>query len=234
MPGQSPVRVFGHVERLWLGDWIAALGDAKQSIDRVVLFVVGGACSTGDHARAFQIGEPISDDVESDVGPELFRMANDRTIRDLGRIVVWPDDHPRVVLAALLRHELEHSCQFQTHGNGMGDRFDDALRSIAPAGVARGSGVLYQHIPMERDANAAASRFVRTRFGRDAVEPLVEREYPLLVAAARPVLTTIPKRMNEFVESVGPALAARYVAHVDAGGEPLHFRIAPASDQSDL
>lgn len=234
MPGQSQVRVFGHVEGLWLDDWIAALADAKQPIDRVALFVVGGASSTGDRARAFQIGEPIANDVESDVGPELFTIANDRATHDLGRIIVWLDDHPRVVLAALLRHELEHCCQFQTHGNGMGDRFDDALQSIAPAHVAPGSGVLYQRIPMERDANAAASRFVRTRFGRDVVEPLVEREYPLLVAAARPVLTTIPERMHEFVEGVGSALAESFIAHVDAGGDPLDFRIEPASDDPEF
>jgi hypothetical protein len=201
------VRVHGHVEGLWLDDWIAALCDAKQRIDRVALFVMEGTSSTGDRAKAFQIGELVGIDVEADVSRELFRIANDRTIRDRGRIVVWLDDNPRVVLAALLRHELEHCCQFQQHGNGMANRFDDALQSIAPAHVARGSGVLYQHTPMERDANAAASRFVRTCFGHDGVEPLVECELPLLVAAARPMLTTIPDRMRKFVGGVGPALA---------------------------
>lgn len=231
---QSQVRVFGDVEGLWLDDWIAALDDARQPIDRVALFVVGGACSTGDRAKALQIGEPIADDVEADVGRDLFMIANDRPIRDLGRIIVWPDGDPRVVLAALLRHELEHYCQLQAHGNGLGDRFDDALQSIGSASVVPGSGVLYQHIPMERDANAGASRFVRTRFGRHAVELLVESEYPLLVAAARPALATIPERMDEFVGSVGPQLAERFVAHVDAGGDPRDFRIEPASDQTGL
>lgn len=233
MPGIPQLRVFGHVEGLWLDDWIAALGDANQPIHRVALFVVGGVSSTGDRARAFQIGEPIAGDVEADVGRELFGIANDRVTRDLSRIVVWLDDNPRVILAALLRHELEHCCQLQTHGNAMGDRFDDAVQSIAPAHVAPGSGVLYQHIPMERDANAAASRFVRTRFGDDAVEPLMEREYPLLVEAARPVLTTIPERMHEFVDGVGAALADSFIAHVDAGGDPLDFRIQPASDDPE-
>ena len=231
MSDQPQARVFGHVEGLCLDDWIAALGDAKQPIDRVVLFVVEGASPTGDRAKAFQIGEPIASNVESDVGRELFRIANDREIRDLGRIVVWLDDHPSVVLAGLLRHELEHCCQFHTHGNGLDDRFDDALQSIDPARVAPNSNVLYQHIPMERDANAAASRFVRARFGHDVVEPLVEREYPLLVPAARPVLATIPERMDEFVEGVGAALAESFVAHVDAGGDPLDFRIEPSSDE---
>jgi hypothetical protein len=37
--------------------------------------------------------------------------------------------------------------------------------------------------------------------------------------------------MDEFVEGVGAALAERFVAHVDAGGDPLDFRIERSSDE---
>lgn len=83
----------------------------------------------------------------------------------------------------LLRHELEHCAQWGVGGRPLFDltsALDYAL--VLRFGAIRGLWALRYVGPVESDANAAASRFVRGRYGDPACDALVSGEDGLLFA----------------------------------------------------
>ena len=81
----------------------------------------------------------------------------------LHRIAVC-SDYADIELAFAIRHELEHARQIQCHGRGLGD-----LHGLIEETLRGESNALYNTMPMERDANGAAARFVRAIFPAEEV-----------------------------------------------------------------
>lgn len=85
-------------------------------------------------------------------------------------------DHNEILLAGLIRHELQHAAQTDA------DPDLEELHQLAEdvAAVAQPpelSGTIYNTIPMETDANAAGHHFLITRYDRTDVN-LVAVEFP--------------------------------------------------------
>ena len=138
--------------------WRAALNDAGIDPGDALMFVFPGAGSkNGDTAKTWVRGVLIDDpnDCES-LGIHL-EEANSDWARAVCRVAIWTDRSHEGV-AGLMRHELEHSRQFDVHGEALQRlhaRAVDVL--IEHAGGSPGSNSLYNAIPMEADANAAAA-----------------------------------------------------------------------------
>lgn len=118
-------------------------------------------------------------------------------------------DCSEVPFAALFRHELEHCAQWPICGPALFSittALDDAF--ILRHGAVRGVYHLRYLVPMESDANAAASRFARTRFGDDACDALASTLHDLLVApgAEEPDRNTLGDRQGCFAAVLGDAL----------------------------
>ena len=94
--------------------------------------------------------------------------------------------------------------------------YDEAFDVLCKiAGLVPRSNLLYNMIPMERDANAAAAVFVRSLFGDARIDSLVDagdkhsamfrsREGPQPIASIR-------ERMEHFVKTDGPRIATEFV-----------------------
>lgn len=218
--------MLGTHELLSANLWALALDDAAIAHDLAVLFVFSGASLTGKLAASWVPGTTIDDPEEVEEFGYLVEDANS-VVRDLHRVAIWPEGQPEEVTAGLLRHELEHSRQFAKHGAVARDVFIDAIDALRQqAGDVEHAGVLYQHIPMERDANAAASRFARNIFGDDAVDALGDDERALLARrtdSADP--DTVVARMADFVNSGGPDLARRFAMDALAGSDWRQYRL---------
>jgi hypothetical protein len=148
----------------------------------------------------------------SELEPLLEEM-NDEECIDAYRIVVFTD---RTIegIAAAIRHELEHSMQREAHGQRLLE-----LHGIAEAVICErvgglpGGGFLYQVIPDEMDANAAAAVFVRTQFGAERIDELLrggDTDGAALQSLVAPApLGTLPERMVRFLATV-PDLCAKW------------------------
>lgn len=88
-------------------------------------------------------------------------------------------------LAAKLRHELEHVVQWEAKGKPLFDLYRATMAAIDDfiPGDRRGTGMLYNIVPLEVDANAAASRFMRQRLGSTRCDELAESEEGVLFRA---------------------------------------------------
>jgi hypothetical protein len=90
-------------------------------------------------------------------------------------IAIWRAEHPIQVCVALLRHELEHACQIEVHGEGLLDLYDLTMQVLNESTEPK-AGQFYHAVPMERDANEAASGYAREVFGDEVIDALVVGE----------------------------------------------------------
>ena len=156
-----------------------------------------------------------------DLEPERLAIANDRRCRGRVRVAVSVG-FSDVVIAALIRHELEHARQFAAVTTGdpldLVDLYNTTIDVVlAPARGLPGDGLLYGWVPMEWDANAAASRFVRTCYGNERVDELLlqDADHAGLLRVAPdqlPDLVTVEDRMSLFIRRGGPQLVTRAIA----------------------
>jgi hypothetical protein len=137
------------------------------------------------------------------------------------RRVVVSTDRSREGIAAAMRHELEHSHQLEEFGATLQQRHAVAKEVLAEhagdAGQLAGAAALYNAIPMEADANAAAATFARNMFGDDRINALIHGEDPD-AALFRPTqppgpLDTLLDRMGQFIINDGPAAARNFADH---------------------
>jgi hypothetical protein len=146
--------------------WKDAVADAGAMAVGVRLYPTNAPVPAGATSAAFVARNVVIDrTVLTDAQVQDADLHTDRP-----RIVLHVDA-PREALIAKLRHELEHVMQWEYGG---GEHLFLAYQACN-AGVEtfigtdrRGSGVVYNMMPLEADANGAASRFMRTRLG-DAV-----------------------------------------------------------------
>jgi hypothetical protein len=206
--------------------WSAALQDAGIDPGDAILYAFGGERSSTDfQAKTWPRGDFINEDGDVVAFGDDLALANSEPVRPLRRVAVWTTRSP-VAVAALTRHELEHSLQFDADDPALlEDLHARALRVMdeSAVGVPRneageiiGGGELYNSIPMEVDANAAASWFVRSRFGDQCIDDLVEAgdsHVALLRRCPRPApAATVLSRMEEFVNQGAAQAAERFVA----------------------
>jgi len=193
--------------------WLATLADAEVDPDDALLYLVDGENgSTGHAARyLYQHRELHPEGEPEEIHQLLTEMNNDDCI-DAHRVVVFKD---RTIegIAALIRHELEHGRQYNAFGQKLVELGGLAEHVICErvAGLV-GGGFLYQTIPLEMDANAAAAAFVRQRFGPERIDALLAAgdkdgaAFRSLVGP--PPLETLPERMIRFVATM-PDLCQR-------------------------
>jgi hypothetical protein len=156
--------------------WAAAKEDA--GLEDAVLMPLAGhpPVRFGPGAKWFFPGEELVSEPEFPMDPGQVREANDAPKREKHRIAVWAGVS-EVPLAAKLRHELEHARQWDTCGSPF-VAFDQCVRRAVeaafgpPLGTTRpGSARIYNLVPSEVSANAAAVEYVRRTYGAEAVAP---------------------------------------------------------------
>lgn len=183
--------------------WLAALVDAGLDSREALLYVLDGDKDSngygGRHFHRYVEADRQGEAVE--LHPLLDELNHDECI-DSHRVVVFRDRTIEGV-AALIRHELEHGRQQDVHGPRLMKLYGIALSVISErVGGLPGAGFLYQVIPLELDANAAAATFVRGRYGAAAIDELL-RDGDGDGAAFRslvgpPPIDTLPERMVRF------------------------------------
>jgi len=183
--------------------WQAAVEDAGLMLSDVALIWRDGRPRPNDRqAASWRVDTEI--DPEFDDDHEFLtalEWANSVPTRSLRRVMVWVDRTPEG-LAGLLRHELEHTVQLGEHGEL------DHLHHRAYEEVQKRSntGKAYNAIPMEIDANRAAARFLRQRYGSGRLRQLVDAG-DVDAACFRPTaepdsLDTLAERMRGFIGRV--------------------------------
>lgn len=182
--------------------WLAALEDAGIPEHDAVLFRVDHRDSyQGLLALMWRRDSPVEMEAESlDIGLP-FSALNDEAIRSKARVVLWRT--PSVIaVAGCLRHELEHYMQLDNSEPELYELY----RTSHTVMHALSRGRLYNDIPMEADANAAASRFVRDTFLLKDVEARAKapdhERYRALLRPHPPVppITSLPERMEVFID----------------------------------
>lgn len=174
-------------------EWRAALKDADVNEGDYHLIVCPGASASGyGQAVTLPKGLALTGAEDSDhiiASEEKISEANHRHNIDRHRIACYEDldpDHPEELayLAAVLRHEIEHGKQRDALGAIVGhlaDLSDDISRELDDLG-----GGAYRDLrnsaPVEADANAASSSFVRHRYP-DGADVLAKGDNGYLVEA---------------------------------------------------
>ena len=237
----------------WLDKlWAAALEDAQSDdlIKHCVLLYpqVGRNSPDGFRAKSWSYGvPPNAGEVADPVDFESIK-AN----QFVNRVAIWTAG-TKLGIAGLLRHELEHIRQDAYQRKQSFDDFEqlgqlhvDALRSLAG-----GSGLLYQTIPMEADANAAASMFLRKRYGNRRIERQLRRrdrngeKRPRDLQAMRSTqgpesMSTLIPRMRAFIEAhkqnvtserLGDRQALAVLREAERGSHLTENIVGPANDQ---
>jgi hypothetical protein len=211
--------------------WLAALADAGIDADEALLYPLEGRQSESGYGARYLARhlELRSEDDWPELEPLLEEMNADECI-DAYRIVVFTE---RTIegTAAALRHELEHSLQREAHGQQLLELHGVAEAVISErVGGLPGGGFLYQVIPDEMDANAAAARFVRAHFGADRIDELLGTgdsdgaAFRSLVGPAP--RETLPERMIRFLATV-PDLCVKWAERQGFAFETLldvHWR----------
>lgn len=156
--------------------WLAALEDAHLSANECLLYLFDGSKSeTGYAGWHFQRGRHIyeSENLGAQVNALLPTINADECI-DAVRILAWRE-RTTEGLAAAIRHELHHAVQTDAHGGVVEELHHVAIGVIAVrVGGLPGGSFMYQAIPDELDANAAAARFVWARYGEPCIRELLE------------------------------------------------------------
>jgi hypothetical protein len=126
---------------------------------------------TGNFAMHYKPGSTINPDEMFPLSKGQREKFNSPDLRDTHRIAVFAEVEPRV-LSGLFRHELQHARQFDSHPDayGLTDFAQGAL--YLAYGARAGGAVLYNAVPLEQEANAAASRFLYTLDGEPTLDEL--------------------------------------------------------------
>jgi hypothetical protein len=212
-------------------EWNSALADAEMPEDRVRLFVVDAERSS-DHAYAVwhRPGRGLVRDHDFPQ-PLDVRTANAPENIDAHRIVVWRDATAPVV-GATLRHELEHARQFDAVGVEVFDLYNlikFGVLSHQAGGLDGCAGTYINAIPAERDANAAASMYLR-KHHPDAAQGIRNSERRNLACSILPPEPhkTLPRRMIAFI-ALHPSASAAYAAAEGADLADLLERAYPGA-----
>jgi hypothetical protein len=197
--------------------WSAAVADASLAVADVVLLPRPGAASGDGRSGICWLRDTTIDAAEdiAALGDDLPR-ANGPDCRHRWRVAVW-SGRSAVGIAATMRHELEHCRQMSVHGAPLSD-LHVASYDLLCTGVGGmdGGARLYNCVPMEADANSAASVFVRSFFGHDRIDSLLaagDNDSAMFRGLTGPApIESLLDRMTAFIEVDGPSLIAAFKA----------------------
>lgn len=186
----------------------AALADAGFDQSQILIIPCPARSSDGLLAKCWPGGQRIHDG-DYELTEADLATANSRNYRQFPKVAVHVGHSPELV-AALLRHELEHVRQFQAL-NCAQALHDEAVKALQPLRAIPNSGKFYQLIPMERDANAAARNFVRQHYGSQRIERAFEQspDYRNLLGpedSSPGSLSSLGRRMRRFINDEIPRL----------------------------
>ena len=154
----TPALDLTEIRRRWLD--ACADADVVAGKEAHIAPIPGRPPQNANFAMHYDPGSAIYPDNRFPLSTAQRKKFNSAELRDTHRIAVYTEVEPRV-LSGLFRHELQHARQFRSQR--------EAYRATSHANVALytaygsrpGSGVLYNASPLEQDANAAASKFLR-------------------------------------------------------------------------
>jgi hypothetical protein len=202
--------------------WQAALADSGLSPEECRLVVLDEPQSgEGEGAKHFapdlaiEAGQLGADHVD------LEEELNTPSMLNIHRIIAWKTSGAEA-FAGPVRHELEHATQVCHFGTRMNELHGLAFE-VLKFGAVTPSGAItklpsYNDMPMEQDANAAASLFVRNYFGADRIDALLEQRDPhaalfrVRVGGPEP-LETLPPRMLLFLSGIA-TVCEQYAANL--------------------
>jgi hypothetical protein len=198
--------------------WLAALTDAGIDPEDAIVFALPGTAATVERVGAMTWPRPLR--IDPGGSPELdallVKMNDPGCIRAI-RVAVWTS-RTNEAIAGLMRHELEHARQYDMHRKLHG-LYEVSQHVVAT--VPRG-GWLYQAIPVEFEANAAAARFVVGHFGERRIDELIDAKDDDIALFRSPVdpspVESLPERMVTFL-AAHPHLCERW-----ADGDRETFR----------
>ena len=178
-----------------VAQWHSALADAGLDDADVHLVVCAGAAVSGPPTGAsYNRGDELTGALDADgivVTPEKVREANAHGNISRYRVAVLEDIDPEdpievAFLAAVIRHELEHCRQWEagSQASKLYGLVDQVIDHVCGADAER-RGELNNVQPIEADANAASSAYLRRRY-RDAIPALAEGDHHFLVDRADP------------------------------------------------
>ena len=181
--------------------WLAALDDAGIPPERALLLTRPESASPDGRCAVYMRRGRLVE-VEG-VDEALLDGLNSTTTKSVEayRVILWTD-RPIESAGALVRHELEHARQIDCRPEveGLHALAEDVLRGQP------GSGRIYQQIPAEADANAAASGWVRSLFGDDRIDRLIAEgsaDGPALRRSDPPQdPSDLPERMLDFFVTI--------------------------------
>lgn len=192
-------------------DWQAALDDAGLDAGDCRLLCLDEPRPEPTAAH-YPPGWALAADelIDENFAAELNRPKN----VDRHRVVVVrdaPAEYGRALVAAKMRHELEHARQWNVLGDMakvLGHLVEDVV--VAVAGSFNDEGrAIYHGSPSERGADAAASAFVRARFTSAAIEPIAASKDAFLDStepSAEP-LEALPSRTISFLSEYADGCA---------------------------
>lgn len=178
-----------------VAEWHAALADAEADDRLHHLIVCAGAAVTGHpkgvsfHPGAELTGSPD----EGGIVVEADKLAEANAPENLSRYRVAvledvdPDDRIEVAfLAGVLRHEIEH-CKQRAAGTQAFDLYGlvDEIIDLVCGDDAECGRVLFNSQPIEADAHAASSAYLRRRYP-SAIPALLQGDDRFLAAALDP------------------------------------------------
>jgi hypothetical protein len=187
--------------------WMAALEDAQLSHDEAVLLLHPVLPADGQLAVYLGIDRYVTPELPDAVLADLARLREQFSGRHI--VMLMTEDRPIEMDAALVRHELQHARQLAADAClwGLAELCEDVVRH-----ALKGSGRLYNQIPTEQDANAAAHAFAVNRFGAVRVAEVAKLvgDAPALRGDALAISTQdLPDRMVEFLATI-PDLCRSY------------------------
>jgi hypothetical protein len=133
-------------------------------------------------------------------------------IRALRRVAICVHKREPEEVAALLRHELEHSIQFDEHPDlfePLPRRSREELEKIVDH--LPGTGVLYNQIPNEIEANSAAAKFVRCRYGDGHIDSLPDNPLYRIPERDSKDNRSLRERIRAFVSTDAARLATEWL-----------------------
>lgn len=199
--------------------WEAALEDATISSEDARLYcLAGGPHDDGRSGIWFEPSSTVYGISEFPFSAPQLTDLNSPAQRSKHRIGLFVGIRS-VVLAAKLRHELEHACQWDTGGKK--DLLDFSsqvydLGSTCFGGLPQ-SGRFYNLVPTEQDANKAAASFARARFSPATIAAELERSDAVLFRS--------PTESDP--ASIGPRMLAFAAIWSDAFERLLEERALP-------
>jgi hypothetical protein len=183
-------------------EFTAALADAGIERTATRLYLANEMGQKHIGAVWFPPGDELYEDEQFPDESQLDD-ANSAAHRNLHRIVAPAKPDDKAMLAALLRHELEHARHYDALGTTitqLQDFIEHGVLPYAAGGLDGCAGGLVNTIPTEVDCNAAASVYIAGRFSPDEVQRIRDGDRRALACSLLPPdpPETLPARMLAF------------------------------------